>query len=137
MAFLRSVIRYNLVTRKVTNISVVQLSTSSAAGGPSQPTPASVLNNSTKCQQKLNPIIGGRSQTTAVAAQIATETTDNNPGSAQPPRDRLDVSFNDPNAAFKSKTTFELIRAYLVYTLCSSEKLVEHNMKVKLTSFLF
>lgn len=45
-------------------------------------------------------------------------------------RDELDVSFNDPNAAFKSKTTFELIRAYFVYLLCSSESLVENNMKV-------
>lgn len=46
------------------------------------------------------------------------------------PRDPLDVSFNDPIAAFKSKTTWELVRAYMVYTICSSEKLVEHNMKV-------
>lgn len=56
----------------------------------------------------------------------------NNPSSPQ--RDPLDVSFNDPNAAFKSKTTFELIRAYFVYVLCSSEFLVENNMKLmKLT----
>ncbi|XP_013108230.1 proline dehydrogenase 1, mitochondrial isoform X2 [Stomoxys calcitrans] len=47
-----------------------------------------------------------------------------------PQRDPLDVSFNDPNAAFKSKTTWELVRAYLVYIICSSEKLVEHNMKL-------
>ncbi|KAM7346725.1 proline dehydrogenase slgA isoform 1-T1 [Cochliomyia hominivorax] len=47
-----------------------------------------------------------------------------------PQRDPLDVSFNDPIAAFKSKTTWELIRAYLVYVICSSEKLVEHNMKL-------
>ncbi|KAH8380960.1 proline dehydrogenase 1, mitochondrial isoform X1 [Drosophila serrata] len=45
-----------------------------------------------------------------------------------PQRDPLDVSFNDPIAAFKSKTTWELMRAYLVYMICSSEKLVEHNM---------
>lgn len=45
-------------------------------------------------------------------------------------KDPLDTSFNDPMAAFKSKTTFELIRAYFVYFLCSSEYLVEHNMKV-------
>ena len=48
-----------------------------------------------------------------------------------PQRDPLDVSFNDPIAAFKSKTTWELIRAYVVYIICSSEKLVEHNMKVR------
>lgn len=45
-------------------------------------------------------------------------------------KDILDVSFNDPRAAFKSKTTFELLRAYLVYVLCSSEYLVNNNMKV-------
>lgn len=50
--------------------------------------------------------------------------------SKQPQRDPLDVSFNDPIAAFKSKTTWELIRAYFVYIMCSSESLVEHNMKV-------
>ncbi|XP_017851813.1 proline dehydrogenase 1, mitochondrial isoform X4 [Drosophila busckii] len=47
-----------------------------------------------------------------------------------PQRDPLDVSFNDPIAAFKSKTTWELLRAYLVYMICSSEKLVEHNMQL-------
>ncbi|EDW66408.2 LOW QUALITY PROTEIN: uncharacterized protein Dvir_GJ16015 [Drosophila virilis] len=46
----------------------------------------------------------------------------------KPQRDPLDVSFNDPIAAFKSKTTWELVRAYMVYMICSSEKLVEHNM---------
>lgn len=48
----------------------------------------------------------------------------------KPQRDPLDVSFNDPIAAFKSKTTWELARAYLVYMICSSEKIVEHNMTV-------
>lgn len=46
-------------------------------------------------------------------------------------KDPLDTSFNDPIAAFKSKTTFELIRGYLVYLICSSETLVENNMKVR------
>jgi hypothetical protein len=47
-------------------------------------------------------------------------------------KDPLDTSFNDSHAAFKSKTTFELIRGYLVYMICSSETLVENNMKVKI-----
>ena len=51
-------------------------------------------------------------------------------------RDGLDTSFNDPIAAFKSKTTFELIRAYFVYLLCSSEFLVEHNMKVSIFTII-
>lgn len=46
------------------------------------------------------------------------------------PKDPLDITFEDSIAAFKSKTTWELLRAYIVYTLCSFETLVEHNMKV-------
>lgn len=52
------------------------------------------------------------------------------PVPSNPKRDPLDVSFNNPIAAFKSKTTLELVRAYAVYMICSSEKLVEHNMAV-------
>lgn len=61
----------------------------------------------------------------AAASKAAPATTA--PGSR---RDQLDTSFNDAHAAFKSKTTFELIRGYLVYLICSSETLVENNMKV-------
>lgn len=46
-------------------------------------------------------------------------------------RDPLDVSFNNPIDAFKSKTTWELVRAYVVYVMCSSEYLVENNMQVR------
>lgn len=58
--------------------------------------------------------------------------TINGASNAPSQRDPLDVSFNDPVAAFKSKTTRELIRAYFVYIMCSSEYLVENNMKVNL-----
>ncbi|OAD52489.1 Proline dehydrogenase 1, mitochondrial, partial [Eufriesea mexicana] len=44
--------------------------------------------------------------------------------------DPLDLNFNDPIAAFKSKTLKELIRAYVVYQLCSIGYIVENNMKV-------
>lgn len=67
------------------------------------------------------------STTPAMAAAAATP-----PLSGGPPRDPLDVSFNNPIDAFKSKTTWELIRAYVVYLMCSSEYLVENNMKVRL-----
>lgn len=49
-----------------------------------------------------------------------------------PRKDPLDISFADYKSAFKSKTLFELSRAYLVYTICSSETIVENNMKVKI-----
>lgn len=45
-------------------------------------------------------------------------------------RDVLDATFDDAHAAYKSKTTWEILRAYIVYTLCSSNYLVENNMKV-------
>lgn len=45
-------------------------------------------------------------------------------------RDPLDTRFADPKATFKSKTTWEVIRAYIVYTICSSSYLVENNMKI-------
>lgn len=45
-------------------------------------------------------------------------------------RDPLDTGFDNPKAAFKSKTTWEVLRAYIVYTLCSSNYLVENNMQV-------
>ncbi|XP_045465452.1 proline dehydrogenase 1, mitochondrial [Harmonia axyridis] len=52
--------------------------------------------------------------------------------------DTLDVSFQDARAAFKSKTNWELFRAYLVYTLCSFDYLVENNMKLmKLAQAVF
>ncbi|XP_050546607.1 proline dehydrogenase 1, mitochondrial-like isoform X2 [Daktulosphaira vitifoliae] len=44
--------------------------------------------------------------------------------------DPLDTSFTNPEAAFKSKTTWEVFRAYLVYQLCSSSYLVDNNMKL-------
>ncbi|KAF7990354.1 hypothetical protein HCN44_000159 [Aphidius gifuensis] len=43
--------------------------------------------------------------------------------------DSLDLKFDDPIASFKSKKTMELIRAYLVYQICSIDFVVENNMK--------
>lgn len=48
----------------------------------------------------------------------------------KPKWDQLDTSFSDPKATFKSKTTWEIARAYMVYQLCSSNYLVENNMQV-------
>ncbi|XP_023933736.1 proline dehydrogenase 1, mitochondrial isoform X2 [Bicyclus anynana] len=48
--------------------------------------------------------------------------------SASPPtRDDLDLTFNSPKDAFKSKKTSELVRAYLVYQICSFNWIVENN----------
>ncbi|XP_045503207.1 proline dehydrogenase 1, mitochondrial isoform X2 [Colias croceus] len=42
-------------------------------------------------------------------------------------RDELDLTFNSPKDAFKSKKTSELVRAYLVYQICSINWIVENN----------
>jgi len=67
----------------------------------------------------------------ATSAAAATDVRRQQP-SAQPRQiDPLDLKFNDPIAAFKSKTTMELMRAYVVYQICSIEYIVENNMKVR------
>lgn len=75
------------------------------------------------------------SMSTVAARKVATPPSSSpaaasNPNDPPPQRDPLDVGFSDPIAAFKSKTTMELLRAYFVYIMCSSEYLVENNMKV-------
>ena len=57
-------------------------------------------------------------------------TTSAQPAAAPRQVDPLDLKFNDPVASFKSKTTMELVRAYIVYQICSIDYLVENNMKV-------
>ncbi|XP_037292614.1 proline dehydrogenase 1, mitochondrial isoform X2 [Manduca sexta] len=42
-------------------------------------------------------------------------------------RDDLDLTFNSPKDAFKSKKTSELVRAYFVYQICSVNWMVENN----------
>jgi len=42
-------------------------------------------------------------------------------------KDELDLSFEDHNAAFKSKTTMEVVRALVVFQLCGINKLVDNN----------
>ncbi|CAG4968185.1 unnamed protein product [Parnassius apollo] len=44
-----------------------------------------------------------------------------------PTHDELDLNFNSPRDAFKSKKTSELVRAYLVYQICSINWIVENN----------
>ena len=44
--------------------------------------------------------------------------------------DKLDLSFLDHQAAFKSKTTWEVLRAYVVFNLCAIRPLVDHNEKL-------
>ena len=71
------------------------------------------------------------SSSTTVTVNIDKQTQPIQPSSASNPRrDPLDLSFNNAEAAFRSKSTLQVLRAYLVFTLCSSNYLVENNMKV-------
>lgn len=144
MAFLRSFTRCNqsfAVSRKFT--------TSIRSGAQRRNHAISTLGsaNSSRaellaCQKyyvdltrELNTLKNDEQQRSSMSTLAATKTSPTSAASAssndpKPQRDPLDVSFNDPIAAFKSKTTMELIRAYFVYLMCSSEYLVENNMKV-------
>lgn len=66
----------------------------------------------------------------SVAATAVAGTVD-----GKPKWDSLDTSFADPEATFKSKTTWEIFRAYIVYQLCSSSYLVENNMQVNVRTY--
>lgn len=83
-------------------------------------------------QKNVHQIASSRvfSSTPVVSVAVQKPSAAKAPTPAIKKKDPLDTSFNDPIAAFKSKTTFELIRGYLVYLICSSETLVENNMKV-------
>ena len=39
--------------------------------------------------------------------------------------------FQDHRAAFKSKTTWEVIRAYLIFQICGIDAIVDNNEKVR------
>ena len=45
--------------------------------------------------------------------------------------DELDLTFLDHKAAFKSKTTWQVLRAYLVFNLCAIKPLVDNNEAVR------
>ncbi|GIY73398.1 uncharacterized protein CDAR_493601 [Caerostris darwini] len=50
-------------------------------------------------------------------------------------KDELDLKFENTKNAYKSKTTWELIRALMVLKLSSYDYLVENNQKVSLEGF--
>jgi len=57
------------------------------------------------------------------SALLHTSATTNN-------REKLDLTFKDNEAAYKSKKTSEVVRAYVVMSLCGIKPLVKHNDKL-------
>ncbi|XP_069671517.1 proline dehydrogenase 1, mitochondrial isoform X2 [Periplaneta americana] len=124
MAFLRAVFRSN-VYRKfgISSFHITQQGINSVRVKFSIP-PASIGCNTFK--------------STHAASAIGYDTAVEGKSAQQHPRDPLDLTFEDHVASFKSKTTWEILRAYIVYTMCSSEYLVEHNMTLmKISKRLF
>ena len=76
---------------------------------------------------------GVRNKSTPASASLVHEgdrivSTDD----AETTHDPLDLTFCDHEAAFKSKTSMEILRAILVFQLCSVKSLVDNNKKVKI-----
>jgi len=115
MAFLRAVIRCSVSRKYGTGISICNLT---LHGGKSSKIRLFLpLQN---CNQ-----IALRSTAAGAINDVAERKT-----SFGSRRDPLDTGFADPKAAFKSKTTWEVLRAYIVYQLCSVNYLVEHNSQL-------
>jgi len=70
--------------------------------------------------------IPSRLSTTAAASNV----TKTNREEVIRRKDPLDLSFGNAEAAFRSKTSLEILRAYVVFSLCSSNYLVENNLKL-------
>lgn len=142
MAFLRSVSRYNsLVLKKLPSSCL-----SGVEFGASAKFSRTELLASHRYYVELRRELNVRCNSTGVAAGGGTVGTHRKSASTSSaaqrksdgsPKDALDLSFNNPEAAFKSKTTWELVRAYVVYLMCSSGYIVEHNLQVINTFYDF
>lgn len=82
--------------------------------------------NNISLRRNLSDIKGDHSKRNRSTAANVTDFYDID----KPRKDSLDTSFNDAEAAFKSKTTWEILRAYIVYTFCTSNYIVDHNMEL-------
>lgn len=149
MAFLRSVARCNsLVLKKLPGGGSKCASSALDLGGSAKFFRSELLASHryyVELRRELNSRCNGSSGVSSTSAAAAAAGSDDstrrraastsagvqtNSDGTVSPKDALDVSFNNPTAAFKSKTTWELIRAYVVYLMCSSGYIVEHNLQV-------
>ncbi|XP_020294305.1 proline dehydrogenase 1, mitochondrial isoform X2 [Pseudomyrmex gracilis] len=131
MAFLRSVPRRCCAGKKLTKCGTLPL----PVVGLLENTTASMMAPMTTAAATRTPpfrlVTQVRNDTRGYATAAATDVKKQQQQQSAAPRqiDPLDLKFNDPVAAFKSKTTTELVRAYFVYQMCSIEYIVENNMK--------
>lgn len=70
-----------------------------------------------------------REKATAAAALDVASAKETNK-SALSPYERVDLTFDNAAEAYKSKTTFEITRALLVFNLCSIKYLITNNKEV-------
>lgn len=138
MAFLRSVSRRYCAGKKLTKCGASPLATTglleayTTAMAP-MTTTAAVTTAVTRTPS-LRLVTQVRDDTRGYATTAATDVKKQQQSAMPRQIDPLDLKFNDPIAAFKSKTTTELVRAYLVYQMCSIEYVVENNMKVSVAA---
>lgn len=131
MAFLRPVLKNSITTKFGNKVYSIYWDTR-RCGRPLIISDGLQLRLLTSSTIKLNTT--ATATATATSPPTAVNIKQDETSDEKPKYDPLDTSFNDAEAAFKSKTTFEVLRAYIVYALCSSSYLVEHNMKLmKLT----
>lgn len=144
MAFLRSVPRRCCAGKKLTKcgappLAVVGLlenvaTTMAAAAAATATAAVTRASPSLRLVAQVRGYVTSSSPAAAASSAAATDVKkQRQQQQPAPPRqiDPLDLKFNDPIAAFKSKTTMELMRAYVVYQMCSIEYIVENNMTVR------
>jgi len=97
-------------------------------GGKSAATPTTKLKESGR-RFKSSPVpaavVGedGRIDHYDIAAQLPREVIHRK-------KDHLDLTFQDHSAAFKSKTTWEVVRALVIFKMCGINTLVDNNEKL-------
>ena len=84
------------------------------------------------CSAKYYYVLGGvRYKSTPATASLMTEDENALQSKTDSKKDKLDLTFYDHEAAFKSKTTKEILRAMFVFQMCSIKPLVQNNQAVR------
>ena len=87
------------------------------------------LNTNLQRNVKLNPSL--RNSTIATPLEVYSD-WEVGPNIKDPCYETVDLSFENTAEAYKSKSNFEIVRALLVFNLCSIRPLVDHNKEVRI-----